>query len=76
MIMMFNALKKSFKYSLPVLFGYIPLGFAFGVMLADKGYGPEWAFFMSIFIFIIQADKCITSMRKMFIILFFMGEDI
>ncbi len=48
---MIKALKKSFKYSLPVLFGYIPLGFAFGVMLADKGYGAEWAFFMSIFIF-------------------------
>lgn len=46
-----EAIKKSFKYSLPVLFGYIPLGFAFGVMLADKGYGPEWAFFMSVFIF-------------------------
>lgn len=48
---MINALKKSFKYTLPVLFGYIPLGFAFGIMLAAKGYGPEWAFFMSVIIF-------------------------
>ena len=44
-------LKKSFKYSLPVLFGYIPLGFAFGIMLQAAGYSPVWAFFMAIFIF-------------------------
>lgn len=30
---------------------------------------------MSIFIFVILADKCINSMRKMLIILFFMGEE-
>ena len=48
---MLNALKKSFKYSLPVLFGYIPLGFAFGVMLQAAGYNALWAFFMCVFIF-------------------------
>jgi 4-azaleucine resistance transporter AzlC len=48
---LFNILKKSFRYTLPVLFGYIPLGFAFGILLASKGYGPEWAFFMSVIIF-------------------------
>ena len=48
---MLKAIKKSFKYSLPVLFGYIPLGFAFGVMLQAAGYNAFWAFFMCVFIF-------------------------
>lgn len=59
---MINALKKSFKYSLPVLFGYIPLGFAFGIMLAAKGYGPEWAFFMSVIIFSGTGQYLIVSL--------------
>ncbi len=59
---MIKALKTSFKYSLPVLFGYIPLGFAFGIMLAAKGYGPEWAFFMSVFIFSGTGQYLIVSL--------------
>lgn len=46
-----NILRKSVRYSLPVFFGYIPLGFAFGIMLSDAGYNPVWAFFMALFIF-------------------------
>ncbi|MCH5303444.1 MAG: AzlC family ABC transporter permease [Ruminococcus sp.] len=46
-----KAIKDTFKYTLPVLFGYIPLGFAFGILLQSAGYGPIWAFFMSIFIY-------------------------
>ncbi len=34
-----------------MLFGYIPLGFAFGIMLSEAGYSPVWAFFMAIFIY-------------------------
>lgn len=34
-----------------MFFGYIPLGFAFGIMLSEAGYNPVWAFFMAIFIF-------------------------
>lgn len=48
---MLDILKKSLKHSLPVFFGYIPLGFAFGIMLSEAGYNPVWAFFMAIFIF-------------------------
>lgn len=57
-----NILKKSFKYSVPVLFGYIPLGFAFGLMLSAKGYGPEWAFFMSVIIFSGTGQYLIVSL--------------
>ncbi|MBQ7504639.1 MAG: AzlC family ABC transporter permease [Ruminococcus sp.] len=59
---MLNALKKSFKYSLPVLFGYIPLGFAFGVMLQAAGYNALWAFFMCVFIFSGTGQYLIVSM--------------
>lgn len=48
---MIDILRKSVKHSLPVFFGYIPLGFAFGIMLSEAGYNPVWAFFMAIFIF-------------------------
>ena len=51
MTSMKNVVKKTFKYTLPVLFGYIPLGFAFGILLQSAGYGPIWAFFMSVFIY-------------------------
>ncbi len=59
---MIQALKKSFKYSVPVLFGYIPLGFAFGILLASKGYGPEWALLMSIIIFSGTGQYLIVSL--------------
>lgn len=59
---MLKALKTSFKYSLPVLFGYIPLGFAFGVMLQAAGYNAIWAFFMCVFIFSGTGQYLIVSM--------------
>ncbi len=48
---MLKAIRITFKYSLPVLFGYIPLGMAFGFLLRSAGYGPLWAFVMSVVIF-------------------------
>ncbi len=40
--------RKAFVATLPVLAGYLALGFGFGVLLSTKGYGGTWAFFMSI----------------------------
>jgi 4-azaleucine resistance transporter AzlC len=40
-----------FKTSLPVAFGYVPLGMAFGVLLARLGYDWWWATVMSLVIF-------------------------
>lgn len=31
--------------------GYISLGVAFGLLLQSVGYGPLWAFLMSVFIY-------------------------
>ncbi len=59
---MLKALRMSFKYSLPILFGYIPLGFAFGVMLQAAGYNAIWAFFMCVVIFSGTGQYLIVSM--------------
>lgn len=37
----------AFRRSIPVLFGYLFLGIAFGLMLQSAGYGFIWAFFAS-----------------------------
>jgi 4-azaleucine resistance transporter AzlC len=44
----YNVFTRAFKYSIPVLLGYIAIGMAFGLMLAAKSY-PWWlALIMSI----------------------------
>ncbi|MFD2231135.1 AzlC family ABC transporter permease [Alkalimarinus sediminis] len=42
---------NSFKTTLPVLFGYVPMGMAFGLLLADQGYAWYWATIMGVVIF-------------------------
>lgn len=44
-------LKYSFLASLPVMAGYIVLGFGFGILLNDKGYSFLWAVLMSVTIY-------------------------
>lgn len=39
------------KKSIPVMFGYIFLGTAFGIMLYDIGYNWLWAVFMSVIVY-------------------------
>lgn len=39
------------KKSLPVLFGYLFLGSAFGIMLYDAGYNWIWAIFISLIVY-------------------------
>ncbi len=50
-----NDVKKTFNFafkkSLPVLFGYLFLGGAFGIMLYDAGYNWVWAIFISIVVY-------------------------
>lgn len=47
--------KETFKFalkkSLPVLFGYLFLGSAFGIMLYEAGYNFLWAIFISIVVY-------------------------
>ena len=44
-------LRYAIVQSVPVMLGYIFLGFAFGLMLNDAGYGFWWAFFISLFVY-------------------------
>ena len=46
-----RALRAAFPHTIPVLTGYLFLGFAFGVLLASKGYHVGWAILMSIVIY-------------------------
>lgn len=44
-------IKYALKKSLPVLFGYLFLGSAFGIMLYDAGYNWIWAVLISVVVF-------------------------
>ena len=39
------------KLGLPIMIGYIPLGFAFGVLAVKSGISAFWATMLSIFVF-------------------------
>ena len=44
-------LKAAFPNTLPVMAGYLVLGFGFGLLLNSNGYSFVWAFFMSLTIY-------------------------
>ena len=46
-----NTLKEAFIKSLPIMAGYIVLGFGFGIILQKNGYGIVWAVAMSVLIY-------------------------
>lgn len=46
-----NIVKKAWIKSIPVMAGYIVLGIGFGILLRGAGYGPVWAFAMSVLIY-------------------------
>ena len=49
--MNFKILKEAFKESIPVMMGYLVLGFAFGALLVSKDYPTYYALIMSFFIY-------------------------
>lgn len=46
-----RALKAAFPYTVPVLTGYLFIGFAFGVMFQEKGYNFLWAGLVSLLVY-------------------------
>ena len=48
-------MKKNLQYaflkSIPVMCGYLFLGFSFGILLQSAGYNAIWAFFISLFVY-------------------------
>ena len=46
-----SAVRAAFLDTVPVMTGYVFLGFGFGILLQQNGYGPLWALAMSVFIY-------------------------
>lgn len=46
-----QAIRTAFLDTLPVMTGYVFLGFGFGILLQQSGYGALWALAMSLFIY-------------------------
>lgn len=46
-----KTLRFSLKMSLPIAFGYIFLGAAFGILMNEAGYGPLWSVLTAVFIY-------------------------
>jgi len=46
-----TAIRAAFKDTLPVMTGYVFLGFGFGILMYQSGYGVLWSFAMSFFIY-------------------------
>jgi 4-azaleucine resistance transporter AzlC len=46
-----KAFRAAFPLTLPVMAGYLVLGFGFGLLLESKGYGISWALIMSVSIY-------------------------
>lgn len=42
-----NALKAAFPHTIPVMTGFLFLGFAFGILMNSKGYSVGWSVLMS-----------------------------
>ena len=42
-----HALSAAFPHTLPVLAGFLVLGIAYGMLMLEKGYGPQWSVLMS-----------------------------
>jgi len=48
---MLTAFRKAFPITIPVLLGYVPLGIAFGLMMANAGYNVLWCILSSVSIY-------------------------
>jgi len=46
-----SAIRTAFTDTLPVMTGYVFLGFGFGILMYQSGYGVLWSFAMSFFIY-------------------------
>ena len=46
-----SALRAAFPATVPVLTGYLCLGFAYGFLMVSQGFAPYWAILMSLVVF-------------------------
>ncbi|MGO5029895.1 AzlC family ABC transporter permease [Candidatus Agathobaculum pullicola] len=57
-----KAFRPAFAVTIPVLCGYLFIGFAFGVMLRDIGYTTPWAFLTSLIIYAGSGQYLLVSL--------------
>ena len=57
-----KAFRPAFAVTVPVLCGYLFIGFAFGVMLRDAGFAPPWAFLSSLTIYAGSGQYLLVSL--------------
>ena len=57
-----KAFRPAFAVTIPVLCGYLFIGFAFGVMLRDAGLAPPWAFLSSLTIYAGSGQYLLVSL--------------
>lgn len=57
-----KAFRPAFAVTIPVLCGYLFIGFAFGVMLRDAGFAPSWAFLSSLTIYAGSGQYLLVSL--------------
>lgn len=46
-----SALRAAFPATIPVLTGYLCLGFAYGLLMVSQGFAPFWAILMSVVVY-------------------------
>lgn len=49
--MKLRILRRAFPRTLPVLAGYLFLGIAYGISMAENGFGAEWSLLISVIVF-------------------------
>lgn len=57
-----KAFRPAFAVTIPVLCGYLFIGFAFGVMLRDIGYTSPWAFLTSLTVYAGSGQYLLVSL--------------
>ncbi len=57
-----KAFRPAFAVTIPVLCGYLFIGFAFGVMLRDAGFAPPWGFLSSLTIYAGSGQYLLVSL--------------
>lgn len=57
-----SAIKYAFNKTLPVLFGYLFLGSACGLLLYEAGYNFIWVFFISVFVYAGSGQMLLASL--------------
>lgn len=57
-------LRFAFRQTIPIFFTYLFIGIAFGIMMAEAGYGPFWSVLSSLFTFAGSLQIAMVSLLR------------